>query len=173
VRAAWEAGRPPRPWESHLWRLLAQRLRGLRELLDPPPDSYVHELDENYLRNPDAIAWLGRQLDAIAEEADDLDVCSVMLIHPVLSWLRGPHPFARHYEVVEPLARSRGFEVVRGYPAVAGERDTSLWVSPYDPHPNARGHELLAAGLAEALGELPERCWKGSHFRRGYRLPRR
>ena len=155
----------PKMAESHLWHLLAKRLGALREAVYPAPGSYVHELDENYLRNPEALEWLDEQLQAMADQAEDLGVCKVMLIHPRLSWLRGLHPFDRHYDVVEPMARAHGFEVVRGLPAVRGERDSSLWVNPYDPHPNARGHELLAEHLAPALRELPEHCWQGSRWR--------
>jgi lysophospholipase L1-like esterase len=40
-----------------------------------------------------------------------------------------------------------------------GRKEASLWVSPYDDHPNAAGRELLADALHSGLTAPPESCW--------------
>jgi lysophospholipase L1-like esterase len=145
---------------SYTWRLLRPRLASLRELFDPPADSYVHELDENYFGNPDAFAHLVSALGTLARISADQGVCALVLIHTKLYYLHWLHPFRRHYDAIEQSARSYGLSVVQSLPYFMGEFGSELWQNPHNPHPNAEGHRILAQALVAGLGELPEVCWQ-------------
>ena len=54
--------------------------------------------------------------------------------------------------------RARGVVTVDTYAPHAGRHEPSLWVNMMDPHPNAKGHQILAAELRRGLEELPQRC---------------
>ena len=45
---------------------------------------------------------------------------------------------------------------------VLGHEGTDLWVSAFDPHPNAEGHALLARAALDALRAMPATCWNGA-----------
>jgi hypothetical protein len=98
------------------------------------------------------------RLRAIADEGDR---CVLVLQHPTLWFLHAFHPFRRHNAVVARLARSHGFATADATDHVIGLQGLALWVGPFDPHPNATGHAILAGAALDALGRLPARCWGG------------
>jgi hypothetical protein len=142
-----------------LLRILGPRFDSLRELVLAPRGSYSFELDENYFRNPRAWQEVLRALDRLARVARERGSCAVVLVHTRLYWLSLLHPYRRHYAAVLEAARARGLHAIESFRTHGGARAESLWVGPFDPHPNARGHELLLAALLEGLADLPETCW--------------
>lgn len=145
----------------HLWRVVEPRLASLRELVAPPPGSFVWALDENYFRNPAAWSGLVAVLGDLAEGQRALGACAHLLLHTRLQFLHPFHPFRRHYDAVARAARERGLSVTASLPWFLEEDGpaTALWVAADDAHPNARGHALLAEALVEGLRrDLPERC---------------
>lgn len=150
-----------------LWRLLGPRFASLQELLWAPRGSYAFELEENYARNP--AAWRGvlDALDRLAAISRERGSCALVLVHTHLQWLNALHPYRRHYRAVIEAAAQRGIPAVESFPAYRGERARSLWVGPFDSHPNARGHEILAEVLVDGLSRLPDACWT-PRTRRGY-----
>jgi lysophospholipase L1-like esterase len=145
---------------SILWWMLRPRLRSLRDLIRPGPSSYVYELDQNYFHNPGVRAALEAGFERLASVAASRGVCVGVFVHPRLYMLHFLHPFRRHYALVAELARKQGHFVSVAFPLLMGEDAASLWVGPFDPHPNARGHSLLAEALYEGLQELPRECWE-------------
>lgn len=144
---------------SYLWRVLEPRLASLRELLAPPPGSYVHTLNDNYFHNPAAWSALESVFQDLARGQRAMGACVHVLIHPRLHFLHRLHPFRRHYAAVAAAVRARGLTATVAFPHFLGEDAPSLWVSPTDPHPNARGHALLAEALLEGIAEdVPARC---------------
>jgi len=143
---------------SYLWRVLEPRLASLRELLAPPPGSYVHTLDENYFRNPAAWSALLSVFDDLARGQQAMGACVHVFVHPRLHFLHALHPFRPHYRAVAEAVRARGLTASVAFPRFRGEDAPTLWVGPADPHPNARGHALLAEALLDGLADLPPRC---------------
>jgi lysophospholipase L1-like esterase len=143
-----------------VWRLLGPRVASLRELLSAPRGSYTFELDDNYFHNPEAWRAVQQALDRFAAVARERGVCAVVLMDTRLYWLNALHPFHRHYRAVIEAVRERGLVAVESFPAHRGERAEALWVSPIDPHPNARGHEILFEALYAGLSQLPAECWR-------------
>jgi len=58
---------------------------------------------------------------------------------------------AIHDQVRQVALAGGAAQVVDLAPAFAGEVPPTLWVSPDDAHPNARGHAIIARGLFDAL----------------------
>jgi len=143
----------------YLWRWLGPRLASLRELVLAPRGSYSFELDDNYFRDPEAFGAVLAALDRLRELARERGICAVVFVHTRLYWLSWLHPYRRYYAVVM-AARERGLAAIESFPAFRGESAQSLWIGPLDPHPNARGHEILAGALAAGLEALPPECWE-------------
>lgn len=148
------------PGESRLLELIRVRWRYLRELIYPPADSYVYELDKNYFDNPPAWNVFETALESFAAIARDRDVCGVVLIHTALHSLGSLHPYTRHYQKVRNTAEANGLFVIDPFNAFNGYRAKTLWVHPFDSHPNAEGHAILARELEKGLDALPDTCWE-------------
>lgn len=127
---------------------------------DPSKGPYPRELRANYFGNDATLARLEHGLDRYAELARESGVCAHLLLHTRLADLGDDHPFHPFYDRVAETARARGITVTYSYPQFAGREAQSLWVNPFDPHPNSEGHALLAEALAEGLLALPESCWE-------------
>jgi lysophospholipase L1-like esterase len=156
---------PLASWQSpvYVWRYLKPRLNSLRELLGPPRGSYSFELDENYLRNPEAWQEVLEALDRLAELVRQRELCAVMLVHTKLYSLGWLHPFRRHYDLVAEAARERGFHVIQSWPSFEGRASAELRINAIDSHPNAEGHALLFEALRDGLANLPDACWERRH----------
>jgi lysophospholipase L1-like esterase len=141
-----------------LWRMLRDRWTTVREAFYPVPGSYMHELNENYFDNPDAWSDFLTDLGRFARVSRTRGVCGVVFLHTILNELSWRHPFSRHYAAVAAAAEERELFVVPSFPDYRGRRESELWVHPSDPHPNARGHRILADALLRGLQALPPRC---------------
>ncbi|MEN8184411.1 MAG: SGNH/GDSL hydrolase family protein [Myxococcota bacterium] len=144
---------------SQLARTVGPRWAALRDRFWPAPGSYVWELDNNFFHNPPLWAATLRSLDRLAEAAESVGACVVVLLHPSLHTLDRLHPFGRHYRAIREAAEDRGFPVVQPLPGFLGHSAREFWIASHDPHPNALGHRLLAEALVEGLESLPARCW--------------
>lgn len=83
---------------------------------------------------------------------DGADV--LVAIIPELHVLGEDYPFADCEQQVAAAAAEAGARAVDLRPALAREVPESLWVSPGDAHPNARGHRLIAEALAPLVEPL-------------------
>jgi lysophospholipase L1-like esterase len=151
-----------RPGASALWNLVLNRWDYCRELIAPPPTSYVRELHHNFFENPQAWGTFEAALDRLATIARERNACVVVLLHTQLQVLNSWHPFIPIYDRVAEAAEARGMSVARSLPDHLGENARSLHITPTDSHPNARGHEILATTLRNHLAKLPPTCWHGT-----------
>src|SRR5205085_6050647 len=66
------------------------------------------------------------------------------------------YPFAKLHQLVGEFCRQEGIPFCDVLPALRGHRDTELWVSPADMHPNELAQQLVtptvAAFMADVLG---------------------
>ena len=156
ARAARRGPFPESP--SVLLRYLSGRIGALGAASSPGETWYAREVLDNYGENPAVARRLRAGLARFAAHARALDGCGVVMIHTHLNALGGDHAFIGVYEQVAEAARDEGLPVVVSFPAFRGRDAQALWVSPFDPHPNAEGHALLAGVLAEGLRGLPAHC---------------
>lgn len=145
---------------SYLLRAVWPRLLSLRDALLRPPGSLEYDYQHNYFENPAAWRAVEESFDSLADFAEARGLCVLLLVHTNIAQLDSLYPFTDVEEKVEEAARARGFTVVRSFPYFAGRDPTRLRLSEVDPHPNAAGHERLAAALLDGLRALPERCWR-------------
>lgn len=142
-----------------LWRLIGPGWVAIREAYFPPPESWAHELRQNYFENEAAWRDFTASIDRLGKIDSARGICTVLFIHTHLVTLNALHPFQSIYEKVAAAGRERGFHVIESFPAFRGKSERALWVSPYDSHPNADGHGLLGEALVAGLRRLPEACW--------------
>ncbi|MAF64643.1 MAG: hypothetical protein CMJ84_03145 [Planctomycetes bacterium] len=94
-----------------------------------------------------------RALGWIYERA--ADVCEENGVATLMTFIPRPEEnVARpeHLATQLELARAAGYEVVDTADAFATEPDLpSLWIAPWDRHPTARGHRMLADAVFDAL----------------------
>jgi len=139
---------------SRLLRVAWPRLQSLRELLDPPPDSYLNELLVNYAEDSPAWADFVRGIERFGRTQERLQVPIVVFVHSQLFYLNVFHPFRGIYDQIGREAERAGLRVIQTLPAFLGEDPRAVWVSQHDFHPNPRGHEILAEALYAGLIEL-------------------
>jgi lysophospholipase L1-like esterase len=97
-----------------------------------------------------AKAAIGR----LAEYCRSHNIKLVIAHIPELRQLKN-YPLREITELVRGAAGENGAEFVDILPELKQqEPETSLWVSPSDPHPNARAHELIANALFRKLQTL-------------------
>ena len=140
-------------------RFLRSRLYSVRELIRPPVDSYIRELDLNYFENPEAWSDFDGALERIATTGREREICVLMLVHTDLHFLHFLHPMRRHYRAAERAASEHGISVKQTFPYFRGRDAPSPWVSGIDYHPNLEGHEILARALLDGIEALPNGCW--------------
>lgn len=145
---------------SYLLRAVWPRLLTLHELAFRPAGTLAHDYQYNYFENPAAWQAVTDGFDRLAELAEEADVCVHVLIHTGTAQLNKLFPFLGVMERVEQAARERGFSVTQTFPYFEGRDPTELRISFLDTHPNAAGHDILAAALRDGLRGLPQRCWR-------------
>jgi len=145
---------------SYLLRSVWPRWLTLRDLVLRPPGSLGHEIHHNFFENPPAWEHFAAGLDRLAAIGEREGVCVHVLIHTFVAQLDWLHPFRDVYQRVADAARERGLTVTETFEGFRGRDPLELRVSFADPHPNARGHELLARALHPALLALPDACWE-------------
>lgn len=101
-------------------------------------------------------------LDELFRLTRDQGADTLVAIIPELHVLGEDYPFADCEQKVVAEAADAGVRYVDLRPALASEVPESLWVSPGDAHPNARGHRLIADGLLPVVDELIRRRTEAS-----------
>jgi lysophospholipase L1-like esterase len=84
-------------------------------------------------------------------EADGIDFWFVLF--PALFEFGEDYPFQPVCDEIERFCREAALPAFSLLPALQGEDAASLWVSPWDQHPNERGHRLVADALERELRE--------------------
>ena len=87
-----------------------------------------------------------RALDSIRADCAARHLPLGVALFPLIHRMK-ERPFARIHAAYESACADRGLPFLDLMPFLQVEPERSLWVHPTDHHPNARGHELAAAGL--------------------------
>lgn len=139
----------------YLLRMVWPRLLSLQELFFPGAGTYLGELRDNYFHNPAVWRDFEGALRDIAELCQERNAKLVVFIHTALFYLNRFHPYRPMYDKIARAAADLDLPVIQSLDAHLGIAGESLWVTAGDPHPNAAGHRILAASLADGLMELP------------------
>ncbi|MCH2171026.1 SGNH/GDSL hydrolase family protein [Myxococcota bacterium] len=76
------------------------------------------------------------------------------VVFPVLVELTEHYPFAKICELLEDFAVENDLPVKNLLPDYLGMDAPDLWVSTYDQHPNAAGHDVAAKSLTPFIADL-------------------
>jgi hypothetical protein len=116
----------------------ADRNAKIRELIDPA------QVDKP--RFQDNMAAIESMQRAAVEHGSRFAV----VILPILVDLRA-HTFEPVYAAIRRALDARGVPYIDLSRALDGESDASLWILPFDQHPNERANAAFAQRLSEAL----------------------
>jgi GDSL-like lipase/acylhydrolase family protein len=91
-------------------------------------------------------------LDDMRRRCADAGASFGVVVFPILHRL-AERPFARIHTAVTRACRDMDVPVLDLTDALAGSRETELWVHPTDHHPNARAHALAARAIGPFVEE--------------------
>ncbi len=102
--------------------------------------------------SPDLLKWIYARMVSRCREQG---VAAAALLIPRPSGFPSEHAIMLELGAIEEAA---GFEVLDAGDVYAGVEDVeSLWIAPWDHHPSALGHRLLADGAYDAVAPLVRR----------------
>jgi hypothetical protein len=94
-------------------------------------------------------ASVERGLATLAEVCGSDETAAGVVLFPMLIDLSGDYPYAAIHARVSAAASRLSLPVLDLVPAFAGYEGRELWVTGTDSHPDAQGHDLAAAHLAD------------------------
>jgi hypothetical protein len=114
----------------------------------------------------DSPAWAAtrQHIKAMHDEAARAGAPFVIVITPDIHDLSPGTPYAKLYQKVETAFAGLGIPTVNTFGALQQQfgRDVStLWIQPDDPHPNAKGHAVMADVLYRFIAERDPLGLKG------------
>ncbi len=137
------------PWLGGRSALLnfLQRRRRQAQLAGEAPD------DISALIRADPGPWEANQAAILAMQRHlaEAGVPFAIAVFPMLSRLGPDYPYAGLHEAVAAFCAGQGIDSVDLYPLFAGKDERSLWVHPFDQHPNPTAQRLFAEGIAAHL----------------------
>jgi lysophospholipase L1-like esterase len=139
--------------QSALAAYLFDRVRTVALIADGKQDLFKYYSDIY----SDAHPYWATTLDTLCEMRDVAardGVPFVVMIIPDFHNLAPGSPYKAIYQKVAEGLSSRGIVNVNAFPPFQqryGGNESELWIQRDDPHPNARGHELMAELLYDYL----------------------
>jgi lysophospholipase L1-like esterase len=85
---------------------------------------------------------------------DSKNIPLLIMVVPDFHNLRPDSSYKRIYEFIAANFESDGIPTINLFPTFQseyGSREEELWIQPDDPHPNAKGHDLMARILSDYL----------------------
>jgi len=148
---------------SYLAAYLYDRFRTIGLAAEGKTDLFKFYSDIYDDRNPywaDTLARIASMRDMAARD----HVPFVVMLIPDFHNLANGTPYGALYAKMEKGFSERGITTINTFPAFQtryGGNESAIWIQRDDPHPNAKGHELMAEVLGDYLAKpdaftLPE-----------------
>jgi lysophospholipase L1-like esterase len=131
---------------SFLAAYLYDRFRTLGLAAEGKNDLVAHYTEIYDDKNPywkDTLDRISAMRDTCAHDK----VPFVVMVIPDFHNLKNGTPYGALYEKMEKGFVERGITTINAFPEFQkkyGGNEGELWIQPDDPHPNAKGHELMA-----------------------------
>jgi lysophospholipase L1-like esterase len=103
-----------------------------------------------YAPGSPALAVMQAEFAKLGDYARRNGICVTLAMVPDVHNLDN-YPLGFVHEVFAAAARKNGFAYVDLLPAFEGLTPAEVWAMPGDPHPNARGHALMAEAIYPVL----------------------
>jgi hypothetical protein len=123
----------------------------LREEGITPGTAYAESMQKLKPRNEELLRWLYDEIVARCRQHDVVPMAA--FIPHMLSLEAEPEKQAQVQRQME-IAREAGMIVLDLTHAYDGQEYRSLWIAPWDSHPNTEGHRLLAEALYKELKQV-------------------
>jgi len=101
-----------------------------------------------------ALATMRAEFSKLAAYARTNSVRVTMAMVPDIHIL-GDYPLMFVHDIFAQAARENGFAYIDLLPVFRGLTPQDIWAMPGDPHPNARGHALMADAIYPMLARAP------------------
>jgi len=117
--------------------------------------SLVDHYKQVYAPGSPALAQMKAEFAKLGAYAREHDIRVTMAMVPDIHSL-ADYPLGFVHDIFAQTARDNGFAYVDLLPAFRGLTPEDIWAMPGDPHPNARGHALMADAIYGALAQARE-----------------
>jgi lysophospholipase L1-like esterase len=134
---------------SYLYAFVSDKWINLRAAKDPNWTflNYYSKLNES--NNPGRL-MMESAVEKLATYCQEKGIELEIVMLPEMHQFKN-YPFAAVHQAMRDIGKKNGVEVVDLLPFFLEEVPTSLWVSGQDPHPNVKGHAIIARGIYENL----------------------
>src|SRR4051794_40571893 len=119
-------------------------------------DGPVEHYKRLYAPGSPSLAVMQAEFGKLATYAREHDIRVTLAMVPDIHLDLTRYPLGFVHEVFARTARDNGFAYVDLLPAFQGLRPEDIWAMPGDPHPNARGHALMADAIYGVLAQARE-----------------
>lgn len=116
--------------------------------------SLVEHYKAIYQPGSTALATMRSEFAKLAAYARANSIRVTMAMVPDIHIL-GEYPLLFVHDIFAQTARENGFAYVDLLPVFRGLKPQEIWAMPGDPHPNARGHDLMAGAIYPLLAHAP------------------
>jgi lysophospholipase L1-like esterase len=149
---------PTSPWlyplmRTYLYGVVADRWINLRSRLDPEWNCLSFYAAVNQPGSPGR-ASMERAIERLADYCRTRGIALWIVVLPELHQFRD-YPFAAVTDTMRAIGRRCAVGVVDLLPFFVSEDPRQLWLAAEDPHPNARGHAIIAQGIHDLLFRSP------------------
>jgi hypothetical protein len=120
--------------------------------------------DKLYADDSPAWAQTRQLVQSMHDDAARAGVPFVIVLTPDIHDLSPGTPFKQLYDKLETTFKGMGIETINSFDALQKEFGgdvSALWIQPDDPHPNAKGHALMADVLYQFVTERDPLGLKG------------
>jgi lysophospholipase L1-like esterase len=112
----------------------------------------VAHYQQVYARQSPGLAVMRAEFAKLADYAKANHAHVTMAMVPDIHSLTN-YPLAFVHSIFEDIARESGFSYIDLLPALSGLQPQEIYAMPGDPHPNARGHALMADAIFPVLAQ--------------------
>ena len=136
---------------SYLLALVVSRYDALQRFSGARPawKDYYASL---YRDNPPGLQAAKRALDQLADMTAQDGARLLVALLPELHQIESSYPFVREHQIIKDALSRKGVPAVELIDALRGHGpESSLWVTPQDPHPNGKANDLIASHLLRSV----------------------
>jgi hypothetical protein len=112
---------------------------------------YVAEMTAGSLREEGKWLRSFKELERGREIARSVGAAFAVAILPFMYDLKEDNPFLPIHRLIQEYCIHHDIPVTDLFPVFKGQKYADLWVHESDPHPNEKGHELIARGLFDFI----------------------
>ncbi|MBP7216283.1 MAG: hypothetical protein KBA46_03250 [Candidatus Omnitrophica bacterium] len=137
---------------SYLFRFIQEtkdRIRLSRKYSQALLEAYIGDSEQTK-------EWANAKANMVTIKtmAEEMNAQVALVIFPILVELNNEYPFKKICDEVERFGESQRIPTLNLFPAFKGHNATTLWVSQFDQHPNAKAHSIAANAILPFLRTL-------------------